>query len=79
MLQGVLDLLRDPGSLVGHGQRILDGESPEQLLDELAAGHVLPGIPDDQDTSDSDASDADTGFEDDAPVPEPILDSLGLW
>ena len=79
MLQGMLDLLRDPEAVVSHGQRILDGESPERLLDELAAGHVLPGIPeDDPDASVFDASVTDTAIED-APMPEPLLDSLGLW
>lgn len=80
MLQGMLDLLRDPEAVVAHGQRILDGESPERLLDELAAGHVLPGIPeDDPDASVFDASVADTAIEDEATMPAPLLDSLGLW
>ncbi|WP_291327125.1 DUF3150 domain-containing protein [Desulfovibrio sp. UCD-KL4C] len=37
MLQGVVSLLRDPALLIKHGQKILDGNTAEDLLEGLVA------------------------------------------
>ena len=36
MLQGLVALLRDPVSLIEHGQKVIDGQSPYQILNSLA-------------------------------------------
>lgn len=57
MLQGVVGLLRDPESLVSHGQKVLDGQTPAEVLQAL---FVAP------DTISADSS------EDDASIPAPL-------
>lgn len=49
MLQGVIGLLRDPESLVTHGQMVLDGQTPAAVLQTLltAAPVVSAESPDD--------------------------------
>lgn len=37
LLQGVVSLLRDPATLIGHGQKILDGQDASSVLDALLA------------------------------------------
>ena len=67
LLQGLVSLLRDPNLLLEHGQKIIDGSSPADLLPGLAQA----GLPED-----------DLGPEPPLPLPEPgspYLDSLGLW
>jgi len=32
LLQGLVALLRDPGLLIEHGQKVIDGHSPDQIL-----------------------------------------------
>lgn len=56
MLQGVVGLLRDPESLVSHGQMVLDGQTPAAVLQTLLA--VTPTV--------------ESGSEDDLPAPAPL-------
>ncbi|SOB58155.1 conserved protein of unknown function [Pseudodesulfovibrio profundus] len=70
LLQGVVSLLRDPVTLIAHGQKILDGQDAADILSGLVADTipVVTGeIP--LDTTDF--------------VPEPVhehqIDSHGLW
>ncbi len=35
MLQGLVSLLRDPASLLEHGQKVIEGHSPNQILNTL--------------------------------------------
>ncbi len=35
LLQGLVSLLRDPGALLEHGQKVIDGYSPDQILNSL--------------------------------------------
>ena len=40
VLQGVVGLLRDPESLVSHGQKVLDGQTPAAVLQTLLAAPI---------------------------------------
>jgi hypothetical protein len=70
MLQGVVSLLRDPATLVAHGQKIIEGQEASDILAGLVAG-TLP-VPSEEKPS------AKTRF-----VPEAVhqhaIDSQGLW
>ena len=69
MLQGVVSLLRDPTTLVTHGQKVLDGQDTSEILAGLVAD-TIPPIPEEQPVSKA-------RF-----VPEPVhnqIDSHGLW
>ena len=80
MLQGLDCLLRDPASLIEHGQKIIDGQMPVDTLLGLATSEpsVDTVIPvDEEDEPDTD--DTAPMFEPiHDPLP-PIIDSLGLW
>lgn len=56
VLQGVVGLLRDPESLVSHGQKVLDGQTPAAVLQTLLAAPI--------DSADS--------LDDDATAPTPL-------
>lgn len=77
MLQGLVCLLRDPSALIEHGQKIIDGQTPDQMLHELVALQPAPSIPtaDDEEVPDDDES----PFADVCHEPMPPVDSLGLW
>lgn len=47
MLQGVVSMLRDPATLVAHGQKILDGQDAGDILAGLVAD-TIPPIPEDK-------------------------------
>ena len=70
MLQGVVSLLRDPATLVAHGQKILDGQDAADILSGLVAV-TIPVVPEKRPST-------KTKF-----VPEPAhqhqIDSHGLW
>lgn len=70
MLQGVVSLLRDPMTLVAHGQKILDGQDAADILYGLVAD-TIPVVP-------KEIPSASAGF-----VPESMhehqIDSQGLW
>jgi hypothetical protein len=77
MIQGLVCLLRDPVAVIEHGQKIIDGQTPEDALRNLVAvpsvnTPVLRGndIPDDDDAA---------PFVDHGGDPASHLDSLGLW
>nr|WP_321512939.1 DUF3150 domain-containing protein [uncultured Pseudodesulfovibrio sp.] len=69
MLQGVVSMLRDPVTLVAHGQKILDGKDASDILAGLVAD-TIPSLPE--------KSIADAEF-----IPESVhqhqIDSHGLW
>jgi hypothetical protein len=90
MLQGLVALLRDPSALMEHGQRIIEGHRPSDLLDAL--------LRQDGDTENGRITSADEpeGGEDDMPdlgddlaldaIPrevmpdlQPVLPNCGLW
>jgi len=70
MLQGVVSLLRDPATLVVHGQKILEGHDAADILSGLVAD-TIPAVQEKVPA-------AAIGF-----VPEPVhqhaIDSHGLW
>ena len=79
-LHGVFGLLRDPVALVSHGQRILDGEDPADILHELVRTQREPEAEEDTVPEETDDITAPTPFADDTVPPGgPCLDSLGLW
>lgn len=76
-LQGLVCLLRDPAAVIEHGQKIIDGQTPEDALTGLVAKQVVPITPIAEDEFPAD--------DDDMPLDDPgseqpaHLDSLGLW
>lgn len=76
MVQGLVCLLRDPVAVVEHGQKIIDGQSPDDALRNLVA--VPPAntpVPiDNDDFPDDDDAAPFIGGD-----PASHLDSLGLW
>ncbi len=77
MLQGLVCLLRDPAALIEHGQKIIDGQTPDQMLRQLVTRQPAPCVAaadDEEETEDDDAPFADVSHE-----PMPQVDSLGLW
>ncbi|MGE4297897.1 MAG: DUF3150 domain-containing protein [Desulfovibrionaceae bacterium] len=87
MLQGLVCLLGDPERLVEHGQKVMDGKSPDMILKGLLKAPVLPVqelVAEDQD-EDHGEEDAEASLPM-APAPfNPVhapavqLDSYGLW
>jgi hypothetical protein len=88
MLQGLVCLLGDPDRLIEHGQKVMDGTSPDAVLKELLKAPAMPepetAVGDqDQDQEDAEAVEASLPL---APAPftpahTPAvrLDSYGLW
>lgn len=70
MLQGVVSLLRDPATLVAHGQKILDGQDTSEILAGLVADAIPPLLDEAQ------ATKADFVPEQ---SPQHQIDSHGLW
>ncbi|WP_419788114.1 DUF3150 domain-containing protein [Pseudodesulfovibrio sp.] len=70
ILQGVVSLLRDPMTLVAHGQKILDGQDAADILSDLVAD-TIPGGP-------KEIPSATAGFVSE-PKREHQIDSQGLW
>jgi hypothetical protein len=69
MLQGVVSLLRDPATLVAHGQKILDGQDAADILSGLVA-ETISVLPEETPTTKIEF------------VPESVqhqIDSHGLW
>jgi hypothetical protein len=79
MLQGLVCLLRDPDSLLEHGQKIIDGQPPGDALLALVA------LPSGQKPIPSALQVIEDGGDEEVPAfeprhePLPLLDSLGLW
>ena len=77
MMQGLVCLLRDPQALVEHGQKIIDGQAPNHILQGLVA--LPPQSPrpviEDEDGEDEDESSTNDLVHD----PMPGIESLGLW
>lgn len=71
MLQGLVSLLRTPDEIVEHGQKILDGQTPDSVLSAIN----VPAITENQKVR--------IVGEDDCPLPlpktAPTLESCGLW
>jgi len=79
MLQGLVCLLRDPAALVEHGQKIIDGQTPQDALHGLVAlpiANAPSRCPDDEEQEDEEFPCGDGEFN---PPSEPKIDSLGLW
>lgn len=68
MLQGVVSLLRDPETLVAHGQKILDGTTASHLLQSLVARQQIASV-----DPAGNLRPAGTGFS------SPRIESQGLW
>ena len=76
MLQGLVCLLRDPASLMEHGQKIIDGHLPvDTLLELVAPSHSADTFPDNDDDGDAD----EIPLLEPSHDPLPHIDSLGLW
>lgn len=77
-LQGLVCLLRDPAAMIEHGQRIIEGQSPNDALlglGTLPAADHAPAI-----DADSFPDFSDDDLPPDLPMePASRLDSLGLW
>ena len=69
MMQGVVSLLRDPATLVAHGQKILDGNDANDILAGLVAD-TIPPLPNE--------SPADVKCVPEQ-MPQHQIDSHGLW
>ena len=41
LLQGVVSMLRDPPSMLQHSQRLIEGYSPQDVMNELLANDVF--------------------------------------
>jgi len=81
MLQGLVCLLRDPMAMVEHGQKIIDGQAPEDALRNLVAVPTnVPAVPpvEDDFPEDDDGDDAPS-FIDQGADQSSHLDSFGLW
>ena len=82
MLQGLVCLLRDPEALIEHGQKMIEGRSPDAVLESLLR-NPLPEISNINEQSDEDTAD-DLPMEEPEPFiiqtdQVPQLNSLGLW
>lgn len=88
MLQGLVCMLKDSGTLVLHAQKLIEGYGPATVLDALlsGAGSSTSGEPSGVDNIvDGQADEANSS--DDAPVlpeipattPSPEIPSMGLW
>jgi len=72
MLQGVVSLLRDPTTLVAHGQKILDGQDSADILAGLVANEASTKlVPKTQQVVESEYVPKT--------VPQHSIDSHGLW
>ena len=80
MLQGLVSMLRDPDSLVDHGQKIIDGASSVDVLGLFVTSTVDAQIVDGLDMEDNDDMDNEEmpTFPQTVPT-QPILPSCGLW
>ena len=88
MLQGLVCLLRDSGSLVLHAQKLIEGYGPATVLDALlaGAGSTTSGEPSGADNI-VDGQEDNVDSPDDAPIlpdilpatPNPEIPSMGLW
>ncbi len=80
MLQGLVSMLRDPDSLVEHGQKIMDGASSADVLGLIVTGTVDAQIVDGLDMEDNDDMDNEEmpTFPQTVPT-QPSLPSCGLW
>ncbi|CAA7617401.1 DUF3150 domain-containing protein [Magnetospirillum sp. SS-4] len=79
MLQGLVCLLRDPAALVEHGQKIIDGQTPDDTLRGLVAlpmGNPSTPFPEEEDLEEEESPFAEGDI---LPSDEPKIDSLGLW
>lgn len=80
MLQGLVSMLRDPDSLVEHGQKIMDGASSADVLGLIVTSTVDAQIVDGlvmEDNDDMDNEEMPT-FPQTVPT-QPSLPSCGLW
>lgn len=80
MLQGLVSMLRDPDSLVEHGQKIMDGASSADVLGLIVTSTVDAQIVDGLDMEDNDDMDNEEmpTFPQTVPT-QPSLPSCGLW
>ncbi|UQZ90622.1 DUF3150 domain-containing protein [Deltaproteobacteria bacterium Smac51] len=69
MLQGLVSMLRDPRLLVEHGQKVIEGHSPHEVI------YGLNRIADET----IELEPADSNHSPEPPAVKPIVDSLGLW
>jgi len=90
MLQGLVALLRDPSALMEHGQRIMEGHRPSDLLDALLrqdgdTGNGRVTSTDEPDGGEDDMPDLgddlalDTIPREVMPDLQPVLPNCGLW
>ena len=88
MLQGLVCMLKDSGSLVLHAQKLIEGYGPATVLDALLSGagsstsgepsgvdNIVDGQADEENSSD----DAPVLPEIPATTPSPEIPSMGLW
>lgn len=77
MLQGLVCLLRDPRALAEHGQMMIEGRGPDDIL------HALLSEPPAANTAPVESEEEDESFPGEVPLPAsapmPQLDSYGLW
>ena len=82
LLQGLVCLLKDSVTLVGHAQKVIEGYGPAFVLDALLAG---PGVIPEQggNSMQIDGDDDEPILPDisvaDSTLPHPAIASLGLW
>ena len=73
LLQGLVSMLRDPNLLLDHGQKVIDGASPGNIISRLSVDNLGSAV--------CDPDESEQGQEPETPSgPQPkYVDSLGLW
>lgn len=77
MLQGLISLLKNPQEIVAHGQKILEGNRPEDVLAVLTGS--ASNLPILGSTPASDMADKDDFPELNIVPSPPVLENCGLW
>ncbi|MBI9109957.1 DUF3150 domain-containing protein [Maridesulfovibrio ferrireducens] len=79
MLQGLLCLLRDPSALVEHGQKIIEGNTPDKVLQNLLSNQDTAHGPQVESASFANEQIDDLPESVAIPAQPAPLNSLGLW
>ena len=73
LLQGLVSMLRDPHLLLDHGQKVIDGASPGNIISHLSDDNLGSAV------CDSDESEQEQEPETPSGPQQKYVDSLGLW
>ncbi len=79
MLQGLLCLLRDPSALIEHGQKIIEGNTPDKVLQNLLSNQQTVQTSQVEDVNFANEKTEDLPKLADLSVQTSQLNSFGLW